>query len=558
MADQTAPPVPEAAVRPRGLRRFQVIWLLPLIAGAIAIYLVWNTLSQRGPEITITFRSGDGIVAGQTKVRHKAVELGTVRSVTLTSDLNAVDVHVDMNSFAERTLSDNARFWVVRPRLNAGNISGLDTVLSGSYIELDPGTANGPRQTHFTGLDDPPAVRTGEPGLGITFKADRVGSIGVGAPVFYRDLPVGEVLSLDGTHEGEGVTIHAFIRAPYDQFVHPSTHFWNASGVSIDLGSQGVQLRLESIQAVLSGGIAFDTPNDRHALPVVAQDTLFPLFPNEAAASNATYTEQIKIVTFFEGSVRGLSVGAGVELYGIQIGTVTSVQLELDPAGKSSHVAVHMEVQPGRFMNDAAAHANNNLDITRTLVKRGLRAQLRSANLVTGQSIVAFDFLPGAPPAEVSEQGGELVLPNVPGGLDSITANLNAVAQKLGALPLEQISANLNSALQGLSQLVGGPELKQSLGSLTGTLNAAQAVVGKLDAGLGPMLKGLQATVDHAQRLVTSADSGYGADSPFNRDLQRVLAQLSDTARSIRLLADYLDQHPEALVRGRTGRSGER
>ncbi len=557
MDDQTAP-VPDAVVRPAGRRHFQVIWLLPLIAGAIALYLVWNTLSQRGPEITISFRSGDGIVAGQTKVRHKAVELGTVRSVTLTSDLNAVDVHVDMNRFSERTLSDSARFWVVRPRLSAGTISGLDTVLSGSYIELDPGTASGPRQTHFTGLDDPPAVRTGEPGLGVTLKADRVGSIGVGAPVFYRDLPVGEVLSLDGTHEGEGVTIHAFIHAPYDQFVHPSTHFWNASGVSIDLGSQGVQLRLESIQAVLSGGVAFDTADDRHALPVVAQDTLFPLFPSETASKNAAYTEQIKVVTFFEGSVRGLSVGAGVELYGIQIGTVTGIHLELDPAGKSSHVAVHMEVQPGRFMSAEATHANKPLDTARTLVGRGLRAQLRSANLITGQSIVAFDFIPDAPPAEVTEQGDEIVLPNVPGGLDSITANLSAVAQKLGALPLEQISANLNNALQGLAQLVGGPELKQSLGSLTGTLNAAQAVVGKLDASVGPMLKGLQSTVDHAQRLVASADHGYGADSPFNRDLQRVLAQLSETARSIRLLADYLDQHPEALVRGRTGRSGER
>ncbi len=542
----TPQPGPQrAVVQTKAGRPFQVIWLIPLVAAAIAAYLVYQTLSNSGPEISISFPTASGIVAGQTKVSYKAVDLGTVRDVRLSPDMAGVEVRVGMSQAAARTLTAGARFWVVRPRLTASNISGLDTVLSGSYIELDPGTGRGERKTSFVGLSDPPTVRTGESGIPVTLTADRIGSIQPGAPVLYRDIPAGEVSSFKLGKEGEGVTIHAFVRAPYDQFVRQGTHFWNASGIAVDLGAQGVQVRVASLQAVLSGGIAFDTAAAARTTPLAKPDTTYPLFRSEAEAQTAGYSQQIKFVTYFDGSVRGLSVNAPVELYGIQVGTVTGISLELAPSGKSSRVVVHMDVQPERIMNSAEAKPGNTLAVTQAMVRRGLRAQLQSANLLTGQSLIAFNFLPDAAPAEARQQGDEVEVPNVAGGLDSITTSLANVARKLSALPLDQIAGNLNDTLRGVSQ----------------TLATAQAVVRKIDTDSAPLLErlpaiaqGLQAAVDHAGRLASSADNGYGANSSFRRDLGRLLSEAGDTARSVRLLADYLDQHPEALIRGRSGR----
>lgn len=539
------PPPPAAVVQTKAERPFQVIWLIPLVAAAIAAYLVYQTLSNRGPEISVSFPTASGLVVGQTKVRYKAVDLGTVRDVRLSPDLASVEVRIDMTQAAAHTLTDGARFWVVRPRLTASSISGLDTVLSGSYIELDPGNPQGARKTSFVGLSDPPTVRTGENGIPVTLTADRIGSIQPGAPVLYRDIPAGEVSSVQLGKQGEGVTIHAFVRAPYDQYVRQGTHFWNASGIAVDLGAQGVQLRVASLQAVLSGGIAFDTAAAAQATPPAQPGTSYPLFRSEGEAQAAGYSQQLKFITYFDQSVRGLSVNAPVELYGIQVGTVTGITLQLDPSGKSSRVAVHMDVQPERITTATEAKPGNTLAVTQTMVQRGMRAQLQSANLLTGQNLIAFNFLPGAAPAEAHQQGDEIEVPNVGGSFDSITTNVAQLAQKLGTLPLEQIAGNLNEALR----------------SLGGTLAVAQDVVRKFGANSGPLLErlptiaqNLQTTIDRAGKLVSSADSGYGANSSFRRDLDRLLSQVSDTARSVRLLADYLDQHPEALIRGRNGR----
>ena len=543
-ASNLAPP-PQARVQTKSARPFQIIWLIPLVAAFIAAYLVYQTLSNAGPEIRISFPTASGIVAGQTKVRYKAVDLGTVREVRLAPDLGSVSVRVDMSQAAAHTLTEGARFWVVRPRLTASNISGLDTVLSGSYIEREPGTGKGERKTSCGGLSEPPTVRTGESGVPIILKADRIGAIQPGAPVLYRDIQAGEVSSFQLGKEGEGVTIHAFVRAPYDRFVREGTHFWNASGIAVDLGAQGVQVRVASLQAVLSGGIAFDTAAAARSTAPAKADTVFPLFGSEGEAQAAGYSQQIKFVTYFEGSVRGLSVNAPVELYGIQVGTVTGISLQLDPSGKSSRVAVHMDVQPERIMSSAEAKPQNTLAVAQAMVARGLRAQLQSANLLTGQSLIGFNFLPGAAPAQARQEGDEIVVPNVAGSFDSITTNLAEVAQKLSTLPLDQIGGNLNDSLRSLnSTLATTQEFMRKLGTDTAPLfDRLPAIVG-----------GLEAAVDRAGKLVSSADSGYGANSSFRRDLERLLSEASDSARSVRLLADYLDQHPEALIRGRAGR----
>ncbi len=556
MSDQQPTPepnaeggIPEADIQRRGRRPFQLVWLIPIIAAIAAGWLVWNTYTGEGPHIVVSFNGGEGITPGQTQVRYKAVPLGTVRSMRLSPDRRVVDVRVDMTSEATRMLTPNARFWVVRPRLTAGAISGLETVLSGAYIAMDPGPPSDARQTRFTGLEEPPAVRYGEPGTAFVLTADRIGSLGAGAPVFYRDIVVGEVLNYDLGPNGNGVSIHVFVGAPFDKYVHPATHFWNASGVILNVGAQGVQLRLASLQAALSGGIAFDTADaEAQGAPPSPADTIFPLYNDEAAARAAGFTRRVRMVVYFEGSVRGLAVGAPVELDGIQIGSVTDVKLRVDPRGvELPRVAVHIEVQPERFLPPGQAHVEDAPRVASDLVSHGLRAELATANLLTGQMLVSFDFIPDAMPIEVRQEDGELVIPGISGGLNSLTANLGRIAAKLEALPLDQVIRNLSESLRGISALVNGPEIRQTLQAVSGAARQLPSVAQHADAALAS-----------ADRLVGSATAGYGEGSQFRRDITRLLDQFSDTARSIRLFADYLDAHPEALIRGRAGQAVER
>jgi paraquat-inducible protein B len=376
-----------------------------------------------------------------------------------------------------------------------------------------------------------------------------------------------------------------FVRAPFDQFVRLNSHFWSVSGLSLNLGSQGVQLHVASLQALLSGGIAFDTPKNSAPGPLSKDDAIFELYADEAEADNSGFTQRIPFRTYVDGSVRGLAVGAPVELFGLQIGNVTNVELQVAPDGASSRVKIDMEIQPERIAptppasSDAARPAPppdtnplnpelepiNPFAIASKLVQRGLRAQLQTTNYLTGQLVVEMVFVPEAAAEAVYEQNGRIVVPSAPGGLASIATGLSEVTSKLARLPLDQIAKNLNDTLLGVSHVANGAELKGVLTSMASTLGNIQDLVRKFDAGLTPTLKrlpdiaqSLQSSVERAGKLVGSVDNGYGGNSEFSRDLQRLLLQVSDTARSIRLLADYLDQHPDALLRGRTDRSIER
>ncbi len=529
--------------------RISWVWLIPIVAALIAGFLGFRTIRDEGPVITLSFRSADGLVAGQTRVRHKAVELGQVEAIRLSDDMSSVRVTVRMRREAAPYLTDRARFWVVRARLSSGSLSGIETLVSGGYIEMDPGGRDGEKKFDFTGLEQPPGVRSGEPGRTFQLRAERIGSLGAGTPVFYRDITVGEVLGYDIGNGMGPVTVTVFVRAPFDGFVRQGTHFWNASGLSVQVGSEGIHLELASLQAVLSGGVAFDAPRTRTDAPPVAEGTEFPLFRNYAEAQASGYTTKQTFVAYFESSVRGLSPGAAVEFYGIQIGTVKDVELDLNTNTAQARVRVRLEVQPERIKGSDALTNEDPVDVARRLVKRGMRVQLRTASYLTGQMTLALDFVQNAPPAELVRDGEDWVLPSQAGGLDNILTAVSDIASKLDRLPLDQIGQNLNGALR----------------SASGAMGSIQDLATKANAGLTPTFQrlpaitaGLQDAVARASRVFGSIDSSYGYNSQFQRELERAMVQVGDTARSIRLLADFLDRHPEALVRGRAGVSATR
>lgn len=558
MSDPAPPPTAIVRSRLDRRRRLSLIWTIPIVTLLIGAWLAWHTLEERGPVITISFESASGLVAGQSHVRTKDVDMGVVERIGLSPDLQRVVVTVRMNREAEPLLTDKAQFWIVKPRFFAGAVTGLETLVSGSYIALQPSGQGGNPQDHFTGLETPPVLTSDVPGHTFLLQASRLGNITLGSPIFFRGLDVGEVLGWDIANMAESVTIHAFVRAPFDQYVHDTTRFWNASGASVQLGASGLQLKVESLRALLLGGIAFETPNPRASEPISAQNTVFPLYASEQEADAAGFTYKVQFLSYFAGSVTGLQAKSPVTLRGILIGQVKSVTLHYDKTTDSVVVAVRFEVEPQRI-DDLKLPSTENLRASlAALVKRGLRVRLDTTSMLTGQKDLALEFDPHAPPAELAEQGGVFVLPVLDSGSTDIVTAATALMARLQAIPFDQISQNLNETLAGVNGLVNGAQLKDSVASLQATLANAKLLTEHLNAASGPLLQKLPemaAQLDSAVRrinvLVASMQTGYGGNSAFNDDTRRLLLQLTDTARSFRILADMLTRHPEALIRGR-------
>jgi paraquat-inducible protein B len=559
MADLSQPPaLTQAAVRRS--RRVSIIWLVPIVAVLIGAWLAWDTWSKQGPTITVTFDSAEGLQAGQSQLKYKDIVFGTVKSLELSPDHNHVIVTIDTTRQAAPLLTDQTVFWVVKPRLFAGNISGLETLLSGSYVGMLPGETTGKPERQFTGREDPPILGAHIPGRIFMLRANRLGSISIGSPVYFRDLDVGQVLGWDIANMADYVTIHAFVRAPYDTYVNDQTRFWNASGVAVKLSGAGIDVQLESLRALLLGGIAFDTPESEATAAATAPDHVYPLFANREAANAASYTRRIPVISYFKGSVAGLAAGSEVTMHGLIVGQVTDVRLAYDAAQDAIVAPVRYEIEPERILGiGAKAKFKDTDEAARVMIQRGLRATLQSASLITGQQEVALEFVPNAAPAEFAMQGEDYILPTAPGGsFASLQASATDLLKKVDTIPFDEIGRSLAGILKAANDLATGPQTQKALTQLAGTIAATQNMVQQLDKGLTPASKqlpeiasGLQKALASTNKLVMSLDSGYGDNTKFSRDLNRLLVQVNDALSSIRALADLLARHPEALIKGR-------
>ncbi len=561
MSDQTPEQPPSAVLHSKTgrRRRFSVVWAIPVVTALIGGWLVWTTLSQRGPLITISFQTAEGLTANQSHVRHKDVDMGVVQKVDLSPDMKRVILTVRMNREAEPLLTDKARFWVVKPRFFAGSFTGLQTLVSGAYIELQPSAAEGEAKRNFVGLEDPPVMTSEVPGSTFMLKAARIGSLSLGSPIFFRDFTVGEVLGWDVSAMAESVTIHAFVRAPFDKYVHDSSRFWNASGVAVKIGSNGLQVEFESLRALVLGGIAFETLTDAQTTPVSVSRKEFPLYVSKDAAESALYARSAPLMAIFRGSVAGLQKGASVTLKGMKIGEVDDVTLEYDRESAGIVVPVRFAIEPGRISQAPSPSPDQVEAALRALVQRGLRVRLESGSLITGQKQLSLELYPLAEPATLGRRGDAFILPIYEdGGSDVVSAATNLMS-RLGSLPFEEIGRNLNGVLAGANALANDPQLKQAIASLQSALVTTQTMFANINRGIEPALNrlpgianGLDDAVKRTDRLIASMETGYGANSQVNRDIARLMVQLSDAARSIRVLADLLARHPEALIRGRT------
>jgi len=539
--------------------RLSLIWAIPVVTVLIGSWLAWSTVSQRGPLITITFETAEGLQANLSHVKHKDVDMGVVEKVGLTPDMKRVEVTVRMNREAEPLLTDKAQFWTVRPRFFAGSITGLQTLFSGSYIDLLPASEGGAPRREFVGLENPPVLQSDVPGRTFLLEANRIGSLNLGSPIMFRDLEVGEILGWDIGEMARKITIHAFVRAPFDKYVHDNSRFWNASGAKVQLGANGLELRVESLRAVVLGGIAFETPDDPKMTEESHADTSFPLFQSKDAADASMFTRSVPFVAKFTSSVSGLAAGSPVTLRGLKIGEVDSVSLVYDPVLDNVVVPVHFALEPGRIAMLELPTGGDLDSRMRALVQRGLRVRLESGNLLTGQKQLAMDIYNDAAPGQLGKENDAYVIPVLGGSADDVATAAANLVNRLNSIPFESIGRNLDQTLAGVNGLVNDKQLGESVTALRATLASTQSLVANLDKGLSPMTQrlpaiaaGLEDSVKRTDKLIGSLETGYGGDSRFSRDVTRLMSQLSDAARSIRVLADLLSRHPEALIRGRT------
>jgi len=517
-------------------RRFSVslVWIVPIVAVLVGISLVVHSLMQEGPTITINFKTGSGLVANKTEVKYRNVVIGHVSDVELSDDQKSVNATIKLAKQAESFTREDSQYWVVRPRIGAGGVSGIDTLLSGDYIGADIGQANG-RAKNFQGLENPPPITYGEPGKRFTLHSADLGSLDIGSPVYYRKIQVGQVVAYALDADGKGVNIEVFIHSPNDAYVTQDTRFWNASGIDVSVGANGFALKTESLSSMLVGGIAFRAPQYSPDDKPAPEEYAYDLFEDQQTALAPPNGKAQYLTLRFDQALRGLKVGAPVEFLGMEFGRVVSINLDYDAKKRSFPVNVGIVIYPQRLgtahtkMIKALNHDPNDeagsIRLMGTFVENGLRAQARSGNLLTGQLYIALDFYPKAEKVAFDVTARPVSIPTVPGSLEELQGKLEAMVDKINKLPIERIANNLDSNLV---------ELRKGLTQFN-----------------AKTLPGVQNTLADVSKTLQSANSTLAEDSPQREKLSETLDDLGRTSRSLRDLADYLGRHPESLIRGR-------
>ena len=522
-----------------------LVWLVPILAALIGLAMLVNTWLSAGPVITISFETAAGLDAGKTPVRYKDVTVGSVTAIALSDDGSHVVATVSLVKNAENLTRENTRFWVVRPRIGAGGVSGVDTLLSGAYITVDVGDSPSYSRT-FTGLETPPTVIGGMPGKSFVLRARDMGSLDIGSPVYYRRIQVGRLASYKLDASGQMINIQVFIDAPYDQFVTTDTRFWNASGVDVSLGTEGLRLRAQSVATLIAGGIAFDLPPGSKAA-AAAENASFAMADSQDAAMAAPDGPGVHFQLRFGQALRGLSVGAPVQFLGVDFGRVTSVSLDYDPDTQRFPTVVGIMVYPQRLGTvvqklsrpEGVSDEQWQSQLLQIMVDQGLRAQARAGNLLTGQLFISLDFAPNAPKVAFDPDARPPTLPTISGDFDQMQEQIASIVARIERIPLDSIGRNLDASLSTLDRTLNRvnnqvlPQANSTLVDLQKTITAAsQAVLA-------------------AQKTLEAAEHGLLADdSTLQQDLGRTLEDTQRAMRSLRVLTDMLGRHPDALLRG--------
>ena len=532
MNDLIDPPYEAADAAINKKRELPLIWLLPLCALLVSGWLIYKTVSEKGPVITINFPSADGLEIDKTKIKYLDVEIGKVTDIAINKDMKTIDVTAEMHKESNGYLTKNTQFWVVRPQIGLSGVTGLGTLMSGAYIAIKP--EKGKKARHFTGLDTPPVLETNAQGKRFILETTNVGSMGPGTQISFHGITVGEVLDYELAKNAGNIKLTVFVNAPYDQFIRTNTRFWIDSGIDLSAGADGFKLRTGPLISLLAGGIAFRTSPDDQAADTVPENTPFQLFDGYDQSTEVIYHKTVKAVMYFNESVRGLNIGAPVLLRGIPVGKVTDITLEIDGKTAEINIPVVVEVEPDRIKT-VNKQANRTVkENIAQLVAKGLRAQLQTGSLLTGQLFIALDLFPKSKIDIHPNDTGYLEFPTTPNSLDQITNSAKTIMDKISKLSLETMTTEINKTLESLQST--SKAATKTLVTADGTLSTADKTLSSADKAMSS-----------AQQVLSTLEPG----STTQYELNQLLQELTQTASSVKQLADYLEEHPESLIRGK-------
>ncbi len=534
-----------------------LVWLIPIITALIGGWLIFKTLSEKGPQIEITFKTAEGIEAGKTKIKYKDIDIGVVHSVNFSQDFSDVILKASMAKGTEKFLGRGARFWVVKPNLTLRGASGLSTLFSGSYIEIEPG--QGTIQENFKGLDKPPVVNADVAGTEIMLLTHKLSSIDTGSPIYYQGILAGEILGWELGNDRKSIFIHAFVKAPYNDLIKSNTRFWNVSGIDLTMDTEGINLHSESLASLLYGGVAFETPDTLEQVKEHVEGLAFTLFDNYKAIDDASFIKKITCILSFDGSVRGLKEGAPVEFRGIKVGRVKQIRLKFDSQKASFRIPVLVEIEPGRFISEDQNKIAAPFETFDTLIAHGLRAKLQTGNLLTGQLFIGLDMYPGTPVRLVNTQSPFPELPTIPADLEQMTASVKKILANMEKLDMEKISSELITTLEGASRLTNNREIAEAVTELKESMTLLKQILSKLDQRIEPIAINLEnalgaghETLKNAQTTLGLMDEVLDANSPLQYKFIELTTDLSEMARSIRVLVDMLERNPNAIIFGKS------
>ncbi len=529
---------PRAVVRHR--RRWSSVWVVPAVALILAGWLVWKHYHDKGPLAYVRFSTADSIEAGKTEVRCRSVRVGIVEKISLADDLKSVVAEVRIDPESEDLLKRGSRFWVVRPRVSASTISGLSTLITGAYIELEPGDGAAPVH-HYDGLEEPPVTSANVPGLRLTLVAEDAGSLTAGSPIYYRGFEVGRVERRTLDVDNRRIRFDVFIDEDYANLVREGTCFWNTSGIDVTAGADGFKLSTPSFQAMVSGGASFAVPKGGRSGAPANDGMVFSLYPDEDAARKSVFVPDHRCLLFFDQSVRGLTPGAPVEFRGIPLGRVVEISFEHSPAG-DSRVPVVIEIDSDTLAK-AGEDLENRQNVLAECVRRGLRATLSTGSLLTGALYVDLDFVPDAPPAELTRVGDYEVIPTESSGLAQLQDKVNAILAKLERLPLEETLDKFGQAAD---------EIAVTVKDVRGAVDEAEAALAEAKKLLArDETQNLTVELEATLKEVRASVESLGPGGTMQGDLSRTLDELRAALRAFKTLSDSIEEKPNSLLFGR-------
>ncbi|MGL5243053.1 MAG: intermembrane transport protein PqiB [Kluyvera ascorbata] len=518
------------------VKNWSPVWIFPIVTALIGAWILFYHYSHQGPEVTLITTNAEGIEGGKTTIKSRSVDVGVVESTTLTDDLTHVEIKARLNSGMEKLLHKDSVFWVVKPQVGREGISGLGTLLSGAYIELQPGT-NGSTQDQYQLLDAPPLAPPDAKGIRVLLDSKKAGQLNPGDPVLFRGYRVGSVETSSFDPQSRSISYQLFISAPNDRLVTSNVRFWKDSGVAVDLTSAGMRVEMGSLATLFSGGVSFDVPEGVDLGQPIAEKTEFKLYDDQKSIQDSLYTEHVDYLMFFKDSVRGLQPGAPVEFRGIRLGTVDQVPFFVpglqQALNNDYRIPVKIRIEPERLKSalgenpDIASHLDE-------LTQRGLRGALKTGNLVTGALYVDMDFYPKEPAVTgMRSFGGYQIVPTVSGGLAQIQQRLMDTLDKINNLPLTPMVEQATNTLS---------ESQNTMRRLQTTLDNLNKITASQSAQQLPA--DMQKTLRELNRSMQGFQPGSAAYNKMVADMQR----LDQVLRELQPVLKTLNEKSNALV----------